>query len=169
MAWLLRIVRHGRGQSTICMWCEYRIAQACRSTWRTPRSTPAFTILSRYICRRAYAGLGYGRGDFPVTEKIATEIVSLPMFPQLSAEQRERVVGEIAGFCKNRSRRKPAFALFKREVARLDRFRPRIGCSESRCSLTLSSGLRFFDVKIGNCVRPNRWVLPEHTIGRMET
>ena len=46
--------------------------------------------------QKAYAGLGYGRGDFPVTEKIAPEIVSLPMFPQLSAEQRERVVGEIA-------------------------------------------------------------------------
>ncbi len=52
--------------------------------------------------QKAYAGLGYGRGDFPVTEKIAPEIVSLPMFPQLSAEQRERVVGEIAGFLQNR-------------------------------------------------------------------
>jgi dTDP-4-amino-4,6-dideoxygalactose transaminase len=51
--------------------------------------------------QKAYAGLGYGPGDFPVTEKIAPEIVSLPMFPQLSAEQRERVVGEIAGFLQN--------------------------------------------------------------------
>jgi dTDP-4-amino-4,6-dideoxygalactose transaminase len=51
--------------------------------------------------QKAYAGLGYRRGDFPVTEKIAPEIVSLPMFPQLSTEQRERVVGEIAGFLQN--------------------------------------------------------------------
>jgi dTDP-4-amino-4,6-dideoxygalactose transaminase len=51
--------------------------------------------------QKAYAGLGFGRGDFPVTEKIAPEIVSLPMFPQLSAEQRERVVGEITGFLQN--------------------------------------------------------------------
>ena len=51
--------------------------------------------------QKAYTGLGYGRGDFPVTEKIAPEIVSLPMFPQLSAEQVERVVGEIAGFLRN--------------------------------------------------------------------
>jgi dTDP-4-amino-4,6-dideoxygalactose transaminase len=51
--------------------------------------------------QKAYAGLGYGRGDFPVTEEIAPEIVSLPMFPQLNAEQRERVVGEIAGFLQN--------------------------------------------------------------------
>jgi len=51
--------------------------------------------------QKAYAGLRNGRGDFPVTEKIAPEIVSLPMFPQLSAEQRERVVGEITGFLQN--------------------------------------------------------------------
>ncbi len=51
--------------------------------------------------QKAYAGLGYDHGDFPVTERIAPEIVSLPMFPQLSAEQRERVVGEIAGFLQN--------------------------------------------------------------------
>jgi hypothetical protein len=30
------------------------------------------------------------KGDFPVTEKAAAEIVSLPMFPQLTAEQQAR-------------------------------------------------------------------------------
>lgn len=43
----------------------------------------------------AYKGLGYKEGDFPVTEKIAKEIVSLPMFPQLREEQQERVVQEV--------------------------------------------------------------------------
>ena len=33
--------------------------------------------------QKAYAWLGYGAGDFPVAEKVAPEIVSLPMFPQL--------------------------------------------------------------------------------------
>ena len=37
-------------------------------------------------------------GDFPVTEKAAAEIVSLPMFPQLTAEQQGRVVEEIVSF-----------------------------------------------------------------------
>lgn len=46
--------------------------------------------------QKAYSVLGYGRGDFPVTEKIASEIVSLPMFPQLGAEQQSRVVDEIS-------------------------------------------------------------------------
>jgi dTDP-4-amino-4,6-dideoxygalactose transaminase len=40
----------------------------------------------------AYEKLGYGPGDFPVTERVATEIVSLPMFPGLRAEQQDRVV-----------------------------------------------------------------------------
>jgi dTDP-4-amino-4,6-dideoxygalactose transaminase len=48
--------------------------------------------------QRAYECLGYRAGDFPVTEKIASRIVSLPMFPNLTAEQQERVVNEVACF-----------------------------------------------------------------------
>jgi dTDP-4-amino-4,6-dideoxygalactose transaminase len=48
--------------------------------------------------QKAYRHLGYKTGDFPVTERIAPEIVSLPMFPQLSAEQQGRVVAETARF-----------------------------------------------------------------------
>lgn len=42
----------------------------------------------------AYKDLGYREGDLPVTERVAKEIVSLPMFPQLTAEQQDRVVQE---------------------------------------------------------------------------
>lgn len=45
--------------------------------------------------QKAYASLNYRSGDFPVTERIAAEIVSLPMFPQLTKEQQVRVVEEI--------------------------------------------------------------------------
>lgn len=48
--------------------------------------------------QKAYERLGYKRGDFPITEKIAPEIVSLPMFPQLGAEQQNRVAEEVAHF-----------------------------------------------------------------------
>jgi dTDP-4-amino-4,6-dideoxygalactose transaminase len=43
--------------------------------------------------QKAYAGLGYRAGDFPITERVAPEIVSLPMFPGLTAKQQEQVVG----------------------------------------------------------------------------
>jgi dTDP-4-amino-4,6-dideoxygalactose transaminase len=45
--------------------------------------------------QKAYNSMNYSVGDFPVTEKAAAEIVSLPMFPQLTAEQQGRVVVEI--------------------------------------------------------------------------
>ncbi|WP_431841516.1 DegT/DnrJ/EryC1/StrS family aminotransferase [Calidifontibacter indicus] len=39
----------------------------------------------------AFAGLGYGPGAFPVTERAADQILSLPMYPHLNAGQQERV------------------------------------------------------------------------------
>jgi dTDP-4-amino-4,6-dideoxygalactose transaminase len=51
--------------------------------------------------QKAYASLGYRRGDFPVTERVAEEIVSLPMFPGLQAEQQKRVAGEVMAFVAN--------------------------------------------------------------------
>jgi dTDP-4-amino-4,6-dideoxygalactose transaminase len=45
--------------------------------------------------QRAYATMGYKVGDFPVTEKAATEILSLPMYPQLEPQQQKVVVQEL--------------------------------------------------------------------------
>ena len=48
--------------------------------------------------QKAYESMNYGVGDFPVTEKAAVEIVSLPMFPQLTPQQQAQVVDEIVAF-----------------------------------------------------------------------
>jgi dTDP-4-amino-4,6-dideoxygalactose transaminase len=48
--------------------------------------------------QKAYAAMNYRKGDFPVTEKAAAEIISLPMFPQLTPEQQGRVVEEVLAF-----------------------------------------------------------------------
>ncbi len=48
--------------------------------------------------QKAYKGFGLQKGDFPVCEKVAGEIVSLPMFPQLREEQQQQVVTAIASF-----------------------------------------------------------------------
>ncbi len=41
--------------------------------------------------QEAYSDLGHKKGDFPVSEKIAQEILSLPMYPHLKKEQIEYV------------------------------------------------------------------------------
>ena len=48
--------------------------------------------------QKAYENLGYKTGDFPVTERLAGEIVSLPMFPQLSSSQQDEVVIAVREF-----------------------------------------------------------------------
>ncbi len=45
--------------------------------------------------QEAYTQLGYKTGDFPVTEVVAEELLSMPMFPGLSESQVERVVSSI--------------------------------------------------------------------------
>jgi len=45
----------------------------------------------------AYAGLGLGPGSFPVSERVADELLSLPMFPELTAGQVELVARELTG------------------------------------------------------------------------
>src|SRR6266852_3442496 len=45
--------------------------------------------------QKAYANLGGKQGDFPITERISSEILSLPMYPRLEAEQQRRIVQKI--------------------------------------------------------------------------
>ena len=48
--------------------------------------------------QKAYRGMGYKEGDLPVCERVAREIVSLPMYPQLRPEQQQSVAQAISQF-----------------------------------------------------------------------
>jgi dTDP-4-amino-4,6-dideoxygalactose transaminase len=48
--------------------------------------------------QKAYVSLNYCLEDFPVAQRVASEIVSLPMFPQLTADQQTRVAEELQAF-----------------------------------------------------------------------
>jgi len=45
-----------------------------------------------------YKALGYKQGDYPVSEKVASEALSLPMFPGLTVEQQRRVAECVSQF-----------------------------------------------------------------------
>jgi dTDP-4-amino-4,6-dideoxygalactose transaminase len=51
--------------------------------------------------QKAYLGLNYGAGCFPVAEKVAREIVSLPMFPTLTAQQQARIADAVLRFVRD--------------------------------------------------------------------
>lgn len=51
------------------------------------------------------AYLAYGPGDFPASEEAARSVLALPMFPEITAEQQERVIGVCAAFLRQRTRR----------------------------------------------------------------
>ena len=42
--------------------------------------------------QKAYRHLGHRPGDFPVTEKISRECLTLPLFPEMTAPQQDRVI-----------------------------------------------------------------------------
>lgn len=54
--------------------------------------------------QKAYGALDYKMGEFPVSERAASEIVSLPMFPTLTAEQQNRVVMTVQEFAGSNDR-----------------------------------------------------------------
>ena len=43
----------------------------------------------------AYSDLGYRKGAFPVAEQVATEVLSLPMFPEMTTSQVEEVAAAV--------------------------------------------------------------------------
>jgi dTDP-4-amino-4,6-dideoxygalactose transaminase len=48
--------------------------------------------------QKAYSHLGYQEGDFPAAEQMSGEILSLPMYPELTEEQIHFVVNQIKDF-----------------------------------------------------------------------
>ena len=73
----------------------YAVRLAQRDAWRARLQEMGIQTGVHYPIpvhlQPAYRNLGYGTGDFPVAEAIAREILSLPMFPEMTDGQIEEV------------------------------------------------------------------------------
>jgi dTDP-4-amino-4,6-dideoxygalactose transaminase len=49
--------------------------------------------------QKCFAALGCQRGSLPVSEQAAEEVLSLPIFPEMTREEQDRVIGALAEFC----------------------------------------------------------------------
>jgi dTDP-4-amino-4,6-dideoxygalactose transaminase len=67
--------------------------------------------------QQAYVSLGYKPGDFPVAERASSEILSLPLFPGLTADQQHRVVHELTKCLPARSVRALAEPIFAQRAS----------------------------------------------------
>jgi len=68
--------------------------------------------------QKAYRQLGYSKGDFPVSEKLAPEILSLPMYPQLRPDQQRKVAEAISELTSKPSRALISASLTKVKTAK---------------------------------------------------
>lgn len=49
-----------------------------------------------------FEDLGYKKGDFPVAERVANEIIALPIYPEITTDEVEFVCNKIKAFYKNK-------------------------------------------------------------------
>jgi dTDP-4-amino-4,6-dideoxygalactose transaminase len=75
----------------------YGLPEACCRDWFKQQLQDAGVSTIIYypipIHRQpAYRDLGYGSGSLPHTERLCTEVLSLPIFPELSSEQQDTVI-----------------------------------------------------------------------------
>jgi len=54
--------------------------------------------------QKCFATLGYREGSLPATERAAREVLSLPVYPELSDSEQDAVVDAIESFCQARTR-----------------------------------------------------------------
>ena len=48
--------------------------------------------------QEAYSNLGYKKGDFPVAEKLANSLLSIPLYPGLKKSEQEFIIDSIRQF-----------------------------------------------------------------------
>jgi dTDP-4-amino-4,6-dideoxygalactose transaminase len=88
--------RHTWNQYTICVPGDRRDALR---TWLQERGVGSEIYYPVPLhLQECFRSLGYSRGSLPHTEQLAGEVLSLPIFPELTAAEQAYVVSQIAAF-----------------------------------------------------------------------
>ena len=84
------------GTTSTSVYAQYTIASPDRDMLRERLAAKNIPSVPYYATplhlQPVFSSLGYGRGNFPVTERISNECLSLPMGPYLSEDQQVEVV-----------------------------------------------------------------------------
>ncbi len=76
--------------------------------------------------QKAYRAMGHKEGDFPVTEKVASEILSLPMYPQLELEQQYQAAEAVMDFARTEAMSKQPPGVVTSSIRKCEVTRPSI-------------------------------------------
>ena len=95
-------IEDGRGLDVLHAYHLFAVRHPERDRLRASLSSRGVGTLVHYpvpVHRQpAYADLGYGEGSLPVTERVASEVVSLPLYVGLGREDVDAVARAIAAF-----------------------------------------------------------------------
>ena len=96
----VRLVAEPTGSAPVHHLLVIRVAAARRDTVRDRLAAAGIATAIHYPrpihLQRAYAHLGQGPGSCPIAERAAGEMISLPMYPDLTIAQVDRVVAALA-------------------------------------------------------------------------
>ena len=104
----LRLPVAGRGQRHV--WNQYtiRVPGDQRDALRAALAQADIGTETYYPVplhlQQCFSALGYSHGSLPETERAATEVLSLPISPELTESQQAAVVGHIARFLAHRAK-----------------------------------------------------------------
>lgn len=96
------------------VWNQYtvRVANGRRESlqqWLTDRKIGSAIYYPVPLhLQKCFANLGYRRGDLPHTERAADEVLSLPIFPELTYEEQGRVIDAVNAYAAAASVRRAA-------------------------------------------------------------
>ncbi len=77
------------------MFCSTLIELRFRTVWQKPESQPLSITQFHHICKPPMKTQVLGGGSFPLTERLAAEVLSLPICPAQTDEQTEYVIKNI--------------------------------------------------------------------------